>query len=36
RGQIPNRIMIGQRPEIVDAKERFGDWEVDTIYREKS
>lgn len=31
RGQIPNRIMIGQRPEIVDTKERFGDWEVDTI-----
>ncbi len=31
RGQIPNRVMIGQRPEIVDAKGRFGDWEVDTI-----
>lgn len=31
RGQIPNRIMIDQRPEIVDTKERFGDWEVDTI-----
>ncbi len=31
RGQIPNRVMIGQRPEIVDNKERFGDWEVDTI-----
>ena len=31
RGQIPNRVMIDQRPEIVDAKERFGDWEVDTI-----
>ena len=23
--------MISQRPEIVDTKERFGDWEVDTI-----
>ena len=23
--------MINQRPEIVDAKTRFGDWEVDTI-----
>lgn len=31
RGQIPNRTMIDQRPKIVDAKERFGDWEVDTI-----
>lgn len=31
RGQIPNRIMIDQRPEIVDKKTRFGDWEVDTI-----
>lgn len=31
RGQIPNRVMINQRPEIVAAKERFGDWEVDTI-----
>ena len=31
RGQIPNRIMISQRPEIVNTKERFGDWEVDTI-----
>jgi len=27
RGQIPNRIMINQRPEIVNTKERFGDWE---------
>jgi len=31
RGQIPNRVMIDQRPDIVDTKERFGDWEVDTI-----
>jgi len=31
RGQIPNRIMIDQRPGEVDTKERFGDWEVDTI-----
>jgi len=31
RGQIPNRTMIGERPEIVDLKQRFGDWEVDTI-----
>lgn len=31
RGQIPNRVMIDQRPDIVATKERFGDWEVDTI-----
>lgn len=31
RGQIPNRIMIDQRDDIVDTKERFGDWEADTI-----
>lgn len=31
RGQMPNRIMIDQRPKIVNAKERFGDWEADTI-----
>jgi IS30 family transposase len=31
RGQIPNRIMIDQRPKAVDDKERLGDWEVDTI-----
>lgn len=31
RGQIANRVMINQRPKIVDAKARFGDWEVDTI-----
>lgn len=31
RGQIPNRVMIGERPEIVQTKGRFGDWEVDTI-----
>lgn len=31
RGQIPNRVMIDQRDKIVDSKERFGDWEADTI-----
>jgi IS30 family transposase len=31
RGKIPNRIMIDQRPEVVANKERYGDWEVDTI-----
>lgn len=31
RGCIPNRVDIDNRPKIVDAKERFGDFELDTI-----
>lgn len=31
RGQIKNRIMIDERPKIVDERSRIGDWEVDTI-----
>jgi transposase, IS30 family len=31
RGCIPNRTDIDQRPEIVNKKERIGDWELDTI-----
>lgn len=31
RGQIPDRVSIDKRPEIVDTKERWGDWEVDTM-----
>lgn len=31
RGQIPNRIDIKERPEIVENKSRIGDWEGDTI-----
>ena len=31
RGQIPHRVSIDERPPIVDAKERIGDWEVDTV-----
>lgn len=31
RGQIPGRVSIDQRPAIVQAKARIGDWEVDTI-----
>ncbi len=31
RGQIKNRVSIDQRAKIVDKKERFGDWEGDTI-----
>ena len=31
RGQIPDRVSIDERPAIVDTKERYGDWEVDTM-----
>lgn len=31
RGKIPNRISIEHRPQIIDNKERIGDWEGDTI-----
>lgn len=28
---IRNRISIEERPSVIDNKERFGDWEIDTI-----
>jgi IS30 family transposase len=31
RGKIPNQVSIEERPEIVDRRERLGDWEADTI-----
>ena len=31
RGQIPNQVSIEQRPKVVDARTRFGDWELDTV-----
>ncbi len=31
RGHIPDRVDISERSAIVEAKERTGDWEVDTI-----
>jgi IS30 family transposase len=31
RGIIPNRQSIEQRPAIVDAGSRIGDWEADTL-----
>ena len=31
RGIIPNRRSIEERPELVERRERIGDWEVDTI-----
>lgn len=31
KGQIPHRVGIEERPEIVDTRSRLGDWEGDTI-----
>ena len=31
RGQIPNRQDISLRPESIEKRERFGDWEGDTM-----
>jgi len=31
RGVIPNQVSIDERPDIVAAKRRFGDWEGDTV-----
>jgi IS30 family transposase len=31
RGQIKNRVSIEDRPSVVDAKSRIGDWEIDTV-----
>ena len=31
RGQIPDRVSIDRRPKIVDARNRIGDWEADTV-----
>jgi IS30 family transposase len=33
---IKNRTPISQRPAIVDTKERFGDWEIDTMIGENN
>ncbi len=31
RGQLKNRVSIDERPMIVDARSRQGDWEIDTV-----
>jgi len=31
RGKLPNRRSIEERPEIVNQRQRIGDWEVDTM-----
>ena len=33
---IPGRVSISERPDIVETRERFGDWEGDTIEGKKS
>ena len=33
---IPERVGISERPAIVDSRERFGDWEGDTIEGKKN
>jgi transposase, IS30 family len=36
QGPIKNRVVIDDRPEIVNEKKRLGDWEIDTIIGKKS
>lgn len=36
RSLIPNRVDIAERPKVVEAKERLGDWEGDTVISHKS
>lgn len=31
RGQIPDRRPISERPKVVDKRDRFGDWEGDSV-----
>jgi IS30 family transposase len=33
RGLIPNRVDIDQRPSVVAAKSRIGDWEAEWAHR---
>jgi IS30 family transposase len=33
---IKNRVTIDRRPEIVNTKQRFGDWEIDTVAGEEN
>lgn len=35
RGQIPNRVFISERPEIVNNRSRLGDWEADLVESHK-
>ena len=28
---IPDKVMIDRRPDVINRKQRFGDWEIDTV-----
>ncbi|GHT57468.1 IS30 family transposase [Bacteroidia bacterium] len=28
---IPDKVMIDKRPDVINNRERFGDWEIDTV-----
>ena len=32
QGQLPGRVSIEMRPEIVERRARIGDWELDTVF----
>lgn len=34
--KIPNRVMIDERPDVISNRERFGDWEADTVVSRQS
>ena len=34
--RIPNRTMITDRPEVINQKERYSDWEADTVVSRQS
>lgn len=31
RGKLPNRVSIEERPQLVEQRQRLGDWEADTL-----
>ena len=31
RGKLPNRVSIQERPQMVEQRQRLGDWEIDTL-----
>jgi IS30 family transposase len=35
-GQIKHRVLIDERPKIVETQARFGDWECDTLFGKNS
>ena len=35
RGIIPKQVSIDERPAVVDTRQRYGDWEGDTVTNKK-